>query len=526
MALIKPRDVIFNIRGTKALILKYIFLALLDSIAIWVFGIMIAQGSTVPAFIMAAAVLALNFLYLTKRAVPAKYIVPGTITMLAFSVIPIVYTVYIAFTNYSNGHVYDKAAAIERITSDGYTDIQDYLLALARDENGDLVYLLAKQNIDTGEIEQSLLGRPDGISELPEPLVFDEENFVLVVPDGYTGIPDGDPSVDLDKDFFKIELDDGSYIVADSFSTAWQRKTRYAYDETRNVMLDVENNITYTDNGRGSFATDDKNAEVSILEPGWIAPVGLSNFSRIITDENIRRPFVRVFIWTIVFALSTVLLTFALGLALALLFNDPRMRGRKVYRSLLIIPYAIPSLLSILVWAGLLNDRFGPINQTFGLTIPWLQDPTWAKIAVLLVNLWLGFPYMFLVSTGALQSIPSELREAAEVDGATKRQTLRQVIMPLLLVAVGPLLVSSFAYNFNNFNLIRLLTDGGPALNEAEAIAGGTDILISYTYKLAFAGGKGNDYGLASAISIMIFFIVGSISFWSFRRSKALENMQ
>jgi ABC-type sugar transport system permease subunit len=98
--------------------------------------------------------------------------------------------------------------------------------------------------------------------------------------------------------------------------------------------------------------------------------------------------------------------------------------------------------------------------------------------------------------------------------------------MPLLLVAVGPLLVSSFAYNFNNFNLIRLLTDGGPALNEAESVAGGTDILISYTYKLAFASGKGNDYGLASAISIMIFFIVGSISFWSFRRSKALENMQ
>lgn len=526
MAAPRALDAIFGIRGTKALLLKYFLLAILDSVAIWIIAMLFAQGSTIAGLVTAVSVLGLNILYLGNRAIPAKYIVPGTITMLAFSVIPIIYTVYIAFTNYSNGHVYDKAAAIERITTDGYIDVQDYLLALARDPNGDLVYVLAKQNFDTAEIEQSFIGRPTGLEELSTPLVFDEENFILLAPDGFEQIADGDSSVDPARDFFKIDLDDGTYIVADSFTTAWQRKTRYAYDEANNVMLDVQNDITYVDNGRGSFETADESAEFVKLEPGWIAPVGMGNFARIATDENIRTPFIRVFIWTVVFALSTVLLTFALGLALALLFNDPRMRGRKVYRSLLIIPYAIPSLLSILVWAGLLNDRFGPINQTFGLTIPWLQDPTWAKVAVLLVNLWLGFPYMFLVSTGALQSIPSELKEAAEVDGASKRQTLRQVIMPLLLVAVGPLLVSSFAYNFNNFNLIRLLTDGGPALNEAENIAGGTDILISYTYKLAFASGKGNDYGLASAISIMIFFIVGSISFWSFRRSKALENMQ
>ena len=526
MAAVKPLDLIFSIRGTKALILKYVLLALLDAVALWSLTILLGRGSTTPAIVLGVAVAVLNVLYLTKRAVPAKYIVPGTITMLAFSVIPIVYTVYIAFTNYSNGHVYDKAAAIERITTDGYTDIQDYLLALARDDKGELVYLLAKQNIDTGMIEESLIGRPTGIEPLPQPLVFDEENFVLVVPNGFTAVPDGDPSVNPDADFFKINLDDGSYIVADSYTTAWQRKTRYSYDEGKNQILDVENNIAYKDNGRGSFATDDKTAEVAMLEPGWIAPVGFDNFTRVVTDDNIRGPFIRVFIWTVIFALMTVLMTFALGLALALLFNDPTMRGRKIYRSLLVIPYAIPGLLSILVWAGLLNDKFGPINQTFGWTIPWLQDPTWAKVAVLIVNLWLGFPYMFLVCTGALQSVPNELKEAAQVDGATKRQTLRQVVMPLLLVAVGPLLVSSFAFNFNNFNLIRLLTDGGPALNEAESIAGGTDILISYTYKLAFASGKGNDYGLASAISIAIFMIVGSISFWSFRRSKALENMQ
>ena len=198
------------------------------------------------------------------------------------------------------------------------------------------------------------------------------------------------------------------------------------------------------------------------------------------------------------------------------------MRGQRVYRSLLIVPYAVPAFLSILVWAGLLNDDFGAINAVIGVNVPWLFDPFWAKISCLLVNLWLGVPYMFLVSTGALQAIPSELQEAARIDGARNWQVFRLVNLPLLLVALTPLLVASFAYNFNNFGAIFLLTGGGPAM-EGSNVAGATDILISYTYKIAFAAGKGNDFGLASAISIIIFLIVGTISGISFARSKALR---
>ena len=198
------------------------------------------------------------------------------------------------------------------------------------------------------------------------------------------------------------------------------------------------------------------------------------------------------------------------------------MKGQRVYRSILIVPYAVPAFLSILVWAGLLNDDFGAINVTFGLDIPWLFDPFWAKVSVLLVNLWLGFSYMFLVSTGALQAIPAELQEAARVDGARNFQVFRLVNLPLLLVALTPLLIASFAFNFNNFNNIYLLTGGGPTMEGSE-VAGATDILISYTYKIAFAAGEGNDYGLAAAISIIIFMIVGTISAISFSRSKAMR---
>jgi ABC-type sugar transport system permease subunit len=165
------------------------------------------------------------------------------------------------------------------------------------------------------------------------------------------------------------------------------------------------------------------------------------------------------------------------------------------------------------------------VNRVFHLSIPWLFDPNWAKVSILLVSFWLGFPYFFLVSLGALQSIPAELVEAARVDGGGAWQVFRRVTLPLLLVAVSPLLVASFAFNFNNFNNIYLLTGGGPAQDNS-SIAGSTDILISYTYKLAIATGKGSDYGLACAVSVIIFFIVALIAGIGFWRSGALRLAQ
>jgi arabinogalactan oligomer/maltooligosaccharide transport system permease protein len=218
-----------------------------------------------------------------------------------------------------------------------------------------------------------------------------------------------------------------------------------------------------------------------------------------------------------------VLLSFALGLFLAITLDKPGLRFRLFYRSALVLPYAIPGFLSLLVWQGLLNDDFGVVNRILHLHIPWLFDPTWAKASVILVSTWLTVPYFFLVSLGALQSIPSELKEAARVDGGSAWQVFRKVTLPLLLVAVAPLMIASFALNFNNFGNIFLLTGGGPATDQG--VAGATDILISYTYKLAFASGKGGDYALASAIAIVIFFVVATISAVSFSRTKALEGI-
>jgi arabinogalactan oligomer / maltooligosaccharide transport system permease protein len=181
--------------------------------------------------------------------------------------------------------------------------------------------------------------------------------------------------------------------------------------------------------------------------------------------------------------------------------------------------------MTALVWAGMLNREFGIVNRMLDASIPWLTDPTMAKVSILLVNLWLGFPYMFLITTGALQSIPSELREAAAVDGANAFSAFRRVTFPLLLISVAPLLIASFAFNFNNFNIIYLLTRGGPPIVGAQTPAGHTDILISYTYRLAFEAGRGQDLGFAAAISVIIFVLVAAFSAFSFRYTRSLEEI-
>ena len=212
------------------------------------------------------------------------------------------------------------------------------------------------------------------------------------------------------------------------------------------------------------------------------------------------------------------------------MFNDRDFPLKKVIRSFLLIPYTIPGLISIIMWRGMLNPEFGVINRFlndwFGWAPAWTTEPSWAQAAILLVNLWLGYPYFMLITSGALQAIPSDIYEAAMIDGASGWQQFRRITLPLLLVAVGPLLIASYVYNFNNFNLIYLFISGGPPIVGASTQAGHTDILISYVYKLAFeSGGRGVQYGLASAISIIVFFIVGTITLVQYRFTNMWEEV-
>jgi ABC-type sugar transport system permease subunit len=203
------------------------------------------------------------------------------------------------------------------------------------------------------------------------------------------------------------------------------------------------------------------------------------------------------------------------------------MPFQRTLRALLLIPYTIPVFVAVPVWVGLLNPQFGVVSQAigaiFGWIPPWFSDPTWAKVGILMVQLWLGFPYMFVIVTGALQTLDRDVYEAADLDGAGPWSKFRAITLPLLLITVGPLLVASFAFNFNNFAVIDLYNRGGPPIPNVPTPVGYTDILATYTYRIAFGATGTSDYGYASAITVMIFIILVIITMFQFRFTNMLE---
>ena len=510
--------------GTPGLTIKITLLSVTNGLAVWA-GIVLADRSRwVSLALLALVTIAIDFVFLAPIAqlVPAKFLIPGTIFLLAFQIVPIVYTIEVALSNYSTGHIATKADAIKqiKITSlDVPPNGRQYEMAPARDRAGKLVLIL---HDDTSGAVYA--GSKKSLTPLRKADVKFDESGIPTAAKGYKVIT-GAALFTLDRELaaFTIPTKGDAAIQPQGVRQAVELRPTLRYDAAKDEFVRISDGVVFKNNGKGAFAQVGK--PTNELEPGWKAFVGIGNFRRLATNPLYRDPFLRVFVWTIVYATLTVFLSFAIGLFAAIALDKDGMHGQKLYRSVFVIPYAMPGFLSLLVWGGLLNDDFGAVNRLFHVHIPWLFDPTGARVSVVLVSVWLTTPYFFLVSLGALQSIPTELTEAARVDGGGGWAIFRRVTLPLLLIAVAPLMIASFAFNFNNFNNIYLLTGGGPYPGTS-SIAGSTDILISYTYKLAIASGKGADYGLASSVGIVIFFIVASISGFTFWKSKSLENVR
>ena len=506
--------------GWKLMVFKVVALGIIDALAIYAALVLIQSEQWVPAVVVLAITAVANWVYLSRGNLPAKYLIPGLVFLFVFQIFVAGYTAYIAFTNYGTGHNSTKESAINALMLSAQERVPDspaYEVTIL-EQFGEYSFLVTDPD---GEIELGGVDRP------LEPVDGAEvEGGKAVGLPGYTTLKFAqivqnqkaiaDMAVPLSDD-----PNDGSLRTPDG-SVAYVYLSSLEYDEAADTMTDTETGTVYSDIGTGAFTAPDGTE----LMPGWQITVGFDNFVRAFTEESIRAPFFSVLIWTFVFAFLSVATCFALGLFLAIVFNDPRMKSKKYYRVIMILPYAFPGFLSALVWAGMMNQEFGFINVVLfgGADIPWLTNEWLAKISILLVNLWLGFPYMFLICTGALQAIPDDVQEAARVDGASAWQIFRRIKLPLLFVAVAPLLIASFAYNFNNFSLIYMLTGGGPRDVTADVNVGATDILITMVYKVAFVGSKA-DYGLASAFSIIIFVLVATISVIAFRRTKALEEL-
>jgi arabinogalactan oligomer / maltooligosaccharide transport system permease protein len=410
--------------------IRLIAVGIFDALLISALPLLYANEAWVLLAAFLIAGVAVNWAYLSPRAKASKWLTPGLLFMALFVVYPVGYTFYVSITNWATGNVLEQDVAISRLEQrEIRTDAVREILALSvyRDAAGNLGFLVS------GGEREPFFGtpRPIGDDPLPDPGI-DTGGLDLDPADPPPVIGDYEllgalqlTGIARQLEGLALDIPGVGEARLETFSSVRVRAggQRFIYDPVTKTLYDAQEDRTCR-MGVGTFLCDAvPRAEVSTIEiartasiiacadgfcdnvplqaidqslPGWRTVIGFDNYIRLFTNERIRQPFLGFFAWNVVFALATVAINFLLGLTLANALQDERLRGRAFYRSILILPYAVPGFLSILIWRGLLNERFGQVNDVLGTIgldpIPWLADPTWAKVAVLLVNLWLGFP--------------------------------------------------------------------------------------------------------------------------------------
>ncbi len=512
----------------------YLALAVVDAFAIYLIYAFASDGIWELAITIALITLAVNIINLRQGLYALRWIAPALALTGLMVVFPLVYTVYVAFTNYGDGNLLTKQQVIKRLAQEIYLPeggktynwnlyqnaAGDFALWLTDESDGDRYYFATQGNL---EAVTAIAAGADLPAEYQ----------------GYRQLSRGEAlraSAEAQKLVFGKA--DNPIGIANR-KQAGEFAQRYVYLPEQDAVLDRERDSLFypvydyrrdwqdqQDYQTGQFVND----QGDTLLTGFISGVGFEHFLRFFTSPAISGPLLRIFLWTISFSLASVITTFSLGLFFALLMQNNRIPFRKAFRTILLVPFAMPGLISIAIWVGMLNPNLGVVSnliRAIGLQPPPVfDDAGWAKIGIILVNLWLGYPYFMLVCSGALAAIPSDMYEAADVDGANWWQKFHGLTLPMLLVAVGPLLIASFTYNFNNFLIIEAFNKGGPPMVQGGTLpAGHTDILISYAFRLAFGGGRGADYGLASAITIIIFLMVAAVTLLQFRLTKGWEEI-
>ena len=475
--------------------------------------------------VLAAAVLALAaigfFVYLSNVAFAYRYLVPGLAGMAIFVAFPLVFTVQIGFTNYSSSNLlsFERATAY-LLEQSSAAEGSGYNFSLHED-GAEFRVVVSPRHETEDEDDEAKLAALRGASFVSPPLALlkpapPAELALQPLKGASWAVNEALPlSVVLRHRQLlarlKLRLPDGvllSYAGVREFSPlvpTWQRQPDGALTQTASGKVYRPNPATGFYEGPGGERA----------QPGYKVGIGVGNYARMVDDPDFRGPFFAIFLWTVAFAALTVACTLVVGFTLAVLLNWEALRFRAVYRTLLFLPYAVPAFISILVFKGLFNQNFGEINTILGTVLgirpAWFADPTMAKLMIVIVNTWLGYPYIMVLCTALIKAIPADLYEASAIAGATPWVNFSRITLPQVIGPLTPLLIASFAFNFNNFVLIALLTNGRPDFLNTKVPAGTTDILVSYTYRIAFQD-SGQNFGLAAAISTVIFLLVAMLS--------------
>lgn len=253
--------------------------------------------------------------------------------------------------------------------------------------------------------------------------------------------------------------------------------------------------------------------------------VGFANFRKILNfNDSIGKTFYSVLVWTIVWALFATALNYILGMILAIVINRKETHAKSFWRFCFVLSIAVPQFVSLLIMRTMLQPT-GIVNTLllkYGLidkALPFFTSPMWARVTVIVINLWVGIPYTMLQVTGILQNIPGELYEAAKIDGANAVQTFFKITLPYMLFVMTPYLITQFTGNVNNFNVIFLLSGGNPT--PVESTAGKTDLLVTWLYKLTI---EKNYYNLGAVIGIMTFIVLAIVALVTYRNTTSYKD--
>ncbi|MCW6658985.1 ABC transporter permease subunit [Aerococcaceae bacterium NML191292] len=259
--------------------------------------------------------------------------------------------------------------------------------------------------------------------------------------------------------------------------------------------------------------------------------VGFQNFLNIFTLSTFRDAFMSVFTWTIIWTICATTLQIVLGVFTAIVAHQPFIKGKRIFGVIFLLPWAVPAFITIMTFSNMFNDSIGAINTQVipflnhlipFVDIPalsWKTDPTWTKVAVILIQGWLGFPYIYVMTTSILQSISEDLYEAAKIDGANAVKRFTSITLPVILSVAAPIFMTQYTGNFNNFSMIYLFNNGGPG--SVGGGAGATDILISWIFKLTT--GTSPQFSVAAALTLIISLIVITVSLIVFKKTNAFN---
>jgi len=482
--------------------MQYSVVGVLSVFFLYVTLTMYAKGEILYGTIVLVFTGVFAFVFIAERAYVWRYVFPGLIGVFVFVIFPIMYTLGLTFTNKSNLHLLSFAQSKAYFLQQTYVadGSQSYSMSLFKDGSNTHIVL----EDDDGNLYMTEESLP--MTHL-EPLVVDV-NIILTEPELESAPRKA--VIDLRGQLTNIQLKLPNDTVLVKSKLREYGEKYPLWSEVDNYTLEnLDDGTVITANFEDGFFYDSENEYVT---PGFQVNVGFANYARILTDKGMFAPFLKIFTWTMFFSIFTVIATFFIGMTIASFVQWEPIKFRGLYQVLLILPYAVPGFILIIIFRALFNQNLGQINHVlevlFNIAPEWQSNPNMSRLMILIVNLFMGYPYMFILCLGMLQSIPKDLYEASSLEGSGPINNFFRITLPLVTRPMLPLLIASFTFNFNNFVLIRLLTNGQPIIIGSNPQAGETDLLVNYAFRLAFMGDT-QDFALGATISTFIFLMVG-----------------